>query len=107
MPIDFDLTPDQQHVKELGRELAREFAPRALDHDRDRSSPTENFDRLREAGLYGIALPKELGGLGVGNVGWVAFAEELAQGDASTALAFNMHANATGGISQRPAIPHD
>lgn len=103
--MDFHLSPEQDRVKQLGRELAAEFAPRALQHDADRSAPTENYRRLREAGLFGIALPRELGGLGVGNVGWVAFAEELAQGDASTALAFNMHANATGGISQRPAIP--
>jgi alkylation response protein AidB-like acyl-CoA dehydrogenase len=43
-------------------------------------------------------------GLGAGTLGWVAFAEELAQGDASAVLAFNMHVNATGGIAQRPAI---
>ena len=107
MPIDFGLTPEQQRVKDVGRELAAEFRERALEHDADRSAPEENYAKLREAGLFGIALPTELGGLGVGNVGWVAFAEELAQGDASTALAFNMHANATGGIAQRPAIPQD
>jgi alkylation response protein AidB-like acyl-CoA dehydrogenase len=66
--------------------------------------PLENFAKLRAAGLYGIALPEALGGLGAGTLGWVAFAEELAQGDASTVLAFNMHVNATGGIAQRPAI---
>jgi alkylation response protein AidB-like acyl-CoA dehydrogenase len=107
MPIDFELTDDQQRVKDLGRELAEEFAGRAGEHDRDRSLPTENFQRLRDAGLFGIALPKDLGGLGVGMVGWTAFAEELAQGDASTALSFNMHGNATGGISQRPEIPQE
>lgn len=105
--MDFDLSPEQQRVKEVGRRLAAEFAPRALEHDADRSAPTENYARLREEGLFGIALPAELGGLGIGNVGWVAFAEELAQGDAATALAFNMHANATGGIAQRPAIPDE
>jgi alkylation response protein AidB-like acyl-CoA dehydrogenase len=104
MPIDFELTKQQQDLKNLGRELARDFATRALQHDQDRSLPLENFAKLRAAGIYGIALPEELGGLGAGTLGWVAFAEELAQGDASTALAFNMHVNATGGIAQRPAI---
>ena len=107
MALDFDLTPEQQRVKEIGRELAADFATRALEHDQERSLPVENFAKLREAGLYGIGLPKELGGLGVGLVGWTAFAEEIAQGDASTALTFNMHGNATGGIAQRPAIPQD
>lgn len=107
MPIDFDLTPEQQRVKDIGRELAADFATRALEHDQERSLPVENFQKIRDAGLYGIALPQELGGLGVGMVGWVAFAEEIAQGDASTALGFNMHGNATGGIAQRPAIPQE
>jgi alkylation response protein AidB-like acyl-CoA dehydrogenase len=107
MPIDFELTPDQRRVQELGRELAREFAARALQHDEERSLPVENFARLRDEGLFGIALPEELGGLGVGQIGWTAFASELAQGDASTALGFNMHGNATGGIAQRPEIAQD
>jgi alkylation response protein AidB-like acyl-CoA dehydrogenase len=107
MPIDFELTSEQQRVKGIGRELAQDFVTRALRHDEERSAPEENYRALYDAGVYGIALPKELGGLGVGAAGWVAFAEELAQGDASTALAFNMHALATGGISQRPAIPRD
>jgi alkylation response protein AidB-like acyl-CoA dehydrogenase len=107
MPIDFELTPEQQRVKGLGRELAEDFATRALQHDLERSSPVENFDAIRDAGLFGIALPKELGGLGVGMLGWAVFAEELAQGDGATALAFNMHGNATGGISHQPAIPAD
>jgi quercetin dioxygenase-like cupin family protein len=34
----------------------------------------------------------------------IAFAEELAQGDTSSALAFNVHLNSTGGIAHRPAI---
>jgi alkylation response protein AidB-like acyl-CoA dehydrogenase len=105
MAIDFSLTREQQRVKEIGRELAKDFAQRALLHDRERSHPAENFEKLRKAGLYGIALPEDLGGLGIGMVGWVAFAEELAQGDASTALAFNMHGVATGGIAQRATIP--
>jgi alkylation response protein AidB-like acyl-CoA dehydrogenase len=107
MPIDFELTQEQQRVKDIGRELAQDFATRARQHDEDRSAPVENYRKLHEAGLFGIALPKEFGGLGVGQIGWTAFAEELAQGDASTALGFNMHGNATGGITQRPNIPQD
>ena len=105
--IGFELTPEQERVKQLGRELAEEFAQRAGQHDEERSLPVKNFEKIREAGLFGIALPEDLGGLGVGMIGWTAFAEELAQGDASSALAFNMHGNATGGIAQRPAIPAD
>jgi alkylation response protein AidB-like acyl-CoA dehydrogenase len=102
--MEFGLTPEQERLKGLGRELARDFAKRAAQHDRDRSSPVENFAALREAGIYGLVVPKEYGGLGGGMLEWVALAEEIAQGCASTALAFNMHINATGGILDRAAI---
>ena len=105
LPVEPRLTTEQQRVKELGLELARDFATRAAEHDRERTLPTENFAKLREAGLFGAVIPKELGGLGVGMVGWVGLAEELAQGCASMTLAFNMHINATGGISHRSALP--
>lgn len=104
LPAGLALTPEEKRVKELGRELARDFRTRAAEHDRSRTSPVENFAKLREAGLYGVVIPKELGGMGLGSVGYVALAEELAQGCASTALSFNMHVNATGGIPQRSAI---
>lgn len=104
MPIDLELTPAQRQLKEKSRELAADFAERALQHDAERSLPVENFAALRDAGMYGLVLPEELGGYGGGALEWLMVAEEIAQGDASTALCFNMHVNATGGISQRPAI---
>jgi alkylation response protein AidB-like acyl-CoA dehydrogenase len=103
--MDFDLSPEQKRLKDAARELAKDFATRAATHDRERSAPVENYAVLRDAGMFGIAVPKELGGLGVGAIGWVAVAEELAQGCGATALAFNMHMNATGGISDRQRIP--
>lgn len=103
--MDFDLNPEQQRLKGIARELAADFALRAAEHDRERSSPIENYSALREAGMFAVAIPRELGGLGAGAIGWVAVAEELAQGCGATALAFNMHINATGGISDRQRIP--
>jgi alkylation response protein AidB-like acyl-CoA dehydrogenase len=105
--MDFDLSPEQQRLKGLARELAKDFATRAAAHDRDRSAPLENYAALRDAGMFGLAIPRELGGLGVGAIGWVAVAEELAQGCGATALAFNMHMNATGGISDRQRIARE
>ena len=104
MSIDLELTPAQRELKETSRELAADFAERALQHDAERSLPVENFAALREAGMYDLVIPKELGGRGGGALDWLVVAEEIAQGDASTALCFNMHINATGGICQRPAI---
>lgn len=105
MAIDFSLSPELQRVKEVARELATDFAQRAGEHDRERSAPMENYARLRAAGFYGLCIPREYGGMGLGYTGWMVAAEELAQGCGATALSFNMHINATGAIMEHPDIP--
>lgn len=99
----FDLTPAQQRLQGTARELAQEFAARAARHDAQRSAPSENFARLREAGFYGLVVPQDLGGLGGGMFEWTLAAEELAQGCAATTMAFNMHISASG-MLMRPQL---
>lgn len=90
------LTAEQQRLQGLAHELARDFARRADQHDRERSAPLENFALLREAGFYGLVVPREHGGLGGGSVEYGLAVEELAQGCAATMMAFSMHICATG-----------
>ncbi|MFI6289061.1 acyl-CoA dehydrogenase family protein [Streptomyces sp. NPDC051018] len=101
----FGLDEQSRELAELGARLAAEFAPRAREHDRDRTTATENLALLRDSGLYGVAIPRELGGLGARTTQWLATVEALAQGDASTALGFNMHYVATRIISTLDAVP--
>lgn len=103
----FELDEHSRRLAELGARLAAEFAPHAREHDRDRSIATENFAKLREAGLYAAALPRDLGGSGARTTQWLATVEALAKGDASTALGFNMHYVATRIISELDAVPAD
>lgn len=105
--MDFRLDEQSTELAELGTRLAAEFAPHALEHDRTRSLPLDNFAKLREAGLYGVAFPRDLGGLGARTTGWLATIEALAKGDASTALGFNMHYVATRIIAELDIIPAD
>lgn len=105
--MNFNFTEEQQRVIDLCKELAKDFRTRAAEHDRDRTAPVENYEVLKEQGLYGISIPKEYGGLGIGFQGYAAAIAELAKGCASTANSFNMHANACGTIMQQPAIPED
>jgi alkylation response protein AidB-like acyl-CoA dehydrogenase len=51
----------------------------------------ENFADLSSAGLLGILVPKEHGGVGADFLTYTRALEQLAIGDAATALAFNMH----------------
>ncbi len=74
------------------RELAPGFARRAAEHDRSGTFPAENFRELRAAGMLGMLIPQRYGGRGVSSPGYIAALYEMAKGDASTALAYNMHA---------------
>lgn len=89
--MQFSLSPEQILLQEHCRELSRGFAENAAEHDRDASPPEENYQAIRAAGLFGLLIPKELGGMGVGLLGHTLAMEELAQGCAATAMSFNMH----------------
>jgi len=102
--MDFALTPEQRHIRDVCRGLAGEFAGRAAEHDRDATSPRKDYEALRAAGLYGLVVPREFGGWGAGYVGYAIAAEELAQGSPATAMAFNMHC-AIVGLAFRAALP--
>ena len=81
----------RQLIAGAGR-LARErFAPRAERHDREASFPFDDYADLRAEGFLGLCVPERYGGLGADYETYCLVAEELAQGNASTALTFNMH----------------
>jgi alkylation response protein AidB-like acyl-CoA dehydrogenase len=103
--VDFTITAEQRALQQRARALAADFATRAAEHDRDASDPVENYRALRDAGFYGLNVPAELGGGGVGLLGWSLAAEELAQGCASTALSFNMHLSVVGPVLESPLVP--
>ena len=89
--MQFSLSAEQISLQERCRELARDFAKHASKHDRDASAPVENYQAMRDAGLFGLLVPKDLGGMGAGLLGHTLAMEELAQGCAATAMSFNMH----------------
>ena len=104
--MEFQITEEQRRLQQRSRHLAEDFATRAARHDREASHPVENYEALRDAGFYGLNVPAALGGGGVGLLGYSLAAEELAQGCASTALAFNMHLSIVGPIMES-ALVHD
>ena len=90
--MDLQPSPRQQELIALARQLAQErFAPRAEKHDREASFPFDDYDDMRAAGLLGLCVPEQYGGLGATFETYCLVAEQLAQGSASTALTFNMH----------------
>ena len=86
------LTNQQRALTALAAELGREkFAPRAALHDRQASFPFENYADLRAAGLLGICVPKEYGGMGADFTTYVMVAAETGRHCGATALSWNMH----------------
>ncbi len=89
-----DLTPSarQQELIARARRLALDrFAPRAAAHDRDATFPFDDYADLRTEGFLGLCVPPRYGGLGASYETYCLVAEQLAQGNASTSLTFNMH----------------
>src|SRR5262247_4779030 len=85
-------SPRQRELIALSRRLASEcFAPRADRHDREASFPFDDYADLRAVGLLGLCVPERFGGLGADYETYCLVAEQLAQGNASTSLTFNMH----------------
>lgn len=83
---------------------ARVIAPGAAEHDRAGDWPGSSIKALADAGLLGLTVPEELGGLGLGPSDFVAAVEELAGACASTAMIFVMHVCGTETIKQS-ALP--
>jgi alkylation response protein AidB-like acyl-CoA dehydrogenase len=91
-----DLTPEQERIIGLAKNLAKEFAPRAEQHDREGSFPFENIVRLKETAYTTMTTPQEYGGWGASPLTFALAQEQLVQGCSATAFAINMHCNTVG-----------
>jgi len=95
-PGAYHLTYGQADLIARARRLGAErFAPRAAQHDRDASFPTENYHDLRDAGLLAVCIPERDGGLGADYLSYVLAAAEVARSCGATALTWNMHVCST------------
>jgi alkylation response protein AidB-like acyl-CoA dehydrogenase len=91
--MDMRPSPRQRELMDRAYKLATErFAPRAATHDREASFPLEDYADLHIAGLLALCVPEPYGGLGADFETYCLVAEQLARGNASTALTYNMHA---------------
>ncbi|MHC4832201.1 MAG: acyl-CoA dehydrogenase family protein, partial [Planctomycetota bacterium] len=85
--INFDLSEEQQGIRELAREFAeKEVAPKAALHDRSGEFPKEICQKAHELGLMNTVVPDEYGGLGLGGIEDCLIHEELAAGCAGIML---------------------
>jgi alkylation response protein AidB-like acyl-CoA dehydrogenase len=91
--MDMRASPRQQELMDRAYKLAMQrFAPRAAKHDREASFPLDDYADLHASGLLALCVPEKYGGLGADFETYCLVAEQIARGNASTALTYNMHA---------------
>lgn len=105
--MDFGLGSELKALQEKCLKLARDFAQRSAEHDRDASEPTENYRRLRDEGFLELTVPRERGGAGLDFLAHTVAYEALGTGCPSTALSFNMHASVVMPLLESTEIDED
>lgn len=86
------ITDAGRRFVDLAEQHAATFATRAAEHDRAGTFPKENVEELKASGFTTALIPEELGGLGLRSLhDLMVGLSRLARGDASTAIAVNMH----------------
>ncbi len=80
--MDFDLTKEQQMIRQEVRKFARqEIAPRAEEMERTGEYPYDIMEKMADLGLMGIPFPEEYGGSGGDWVSMHLCIEEIARAD--------------------------
>ena len=86
MPLNFDLTEEQNLLRQAVREFAEsEIAPVATALDEKEEFSVELTRKMGELGLFGCFVPEKYGGSNMGYLSYIIAVEELARVDGSQA----------------------
>jgi len=92
VPIDFNLSTEQEMVRDSVRAFAHDvLKPRAADLDRTREFPLDNYRRAAELNLTGMMVPETYGGAGFDAVSYVIAIEEVSRACASTGVILSVN----------------
>ncbi len=90
--MDFDFDDDQRLLQESVRAFAEsEVAPGAAERDHEAALPETLLKQLAELGLFGITIPTEFGGSGMGTVASTIVVEEISRTCAGTGVLLSAH----------------
>ena len=90
--MEFNLTEDQQAVKEAARDFAQnELLPGVIARDRDMEYPTEQVKMMAEMGFLGMMVSPEYGGGGMDTLSYVLAMEEISKVDASCSVIMSVN----------------
>jgi alkylation response protein AidB-like acyl-CoA dehydrogenase len=79
--MDFNLTGEQAAIVSMASDFVnKEIIPLARKYDEEETFPIEVMNKLRENGLFNLAIPEEYGGPGIDKLSHALIVEELARG---------------------------
>jgi butyryl-CoA dehydrogenase len=96
--MDFELTEQQEQLRETARRFAREQLPEvAAEIERTGDPPSRSLlEQYADMGFLGINVPEQFGGLGLGNLEALIVLEQFAQ--ISSAVAFPIFESCVGPV---------
>jgi butyryl-CoA dehydrogenase len=90
--MDFEFDEQLTMVRDMARDFAeKELIPRAKQHDSDEKIEPKVFELMSELGLWGLTVPEEFGGFGLGNLHLAAVLMEVNRACASTGVTLSVH----------------
>jgi alkylation response protein AidB-like acyl-CoA dehydrogenase len=83
----FELTEDQQDIRNMARDFARnEIVPGSQARDQSHAFPTEIVSQLADLGFLGMFIPEQYGGAGLDILSYVIALEEICYADAGVGV---------------------
>ena len=90
--MDFELTDDQERIRQVAREFAdAELGNAIAPYEERHEFPHSVVRKLGPLGFLGALVPEEYGGAGLDYVGYALSVEELSRGDASVGITMWAH----------------
>jgi butyryl-CoA dehydrogenase len=92
--MDFEFNEDQRVLQQSIREFAtKEVAKNAAERDETAEMPESLVRQLAELGLFGISIPEEYGGAGLGTVESSIVVEEISRACGGTGVLLSAHSS--------------
>ncbi len=90
--MDFNLNDEQELMQNMFREFTEQnIRPLAAELDEEERFPAELIPAMAEIGMFGIPVPEEYGGVGMGHVEYAMAVEEISKACASTGVTVSAH----------------
>jgi butyryl-CoA dehydrogenase len=86
------LTSEHEMIRDAVRSFVQErITPNAARWDKESHFPAEELKELAQMGVYGVAVPEELGGAGMDYLSLALVLEEIAAGDGGTSTVVSVN----------------